>query len=581
LRPALPRLALISGPLEAIVRGCARRPRTVAFVLYLAVGLLFFGVPVLHDPGHECICVGKSHDLGALATRHDPGTYMWALVWWPHALVHGLNPFYTHLLFAPAGVNLAHGALIPGPALVLAPVTAVLGPLASFNLLMLLAPVLAAFFAFLLCLHLTGRVWPSLVGGYLFGFSTYMLGHMVGHPNLALVFLVPAIVHLTLLALDGGIGTRRYLVLLALALIGQFLISAEVFVTLTLFGAITIAVGYLIAAPEVRRQIIRVVPSLVGAYIVAAIVISPYLFYALKPGGVPVQPSQSQIFSNDLLSFVFPTEITQWGRHYFLTLGRTYTARDVEAGAYLGLPLVVILSAFVFSTWRQARTRVLATAFVVSAIASLGPHLLVAGIPTIPLPWGTFDRAAVLGLALPARFVLYATLAAAVMAALWLAMPSRRPVWRWLLAGLAVLALEPNFGGGYWHGRPSVPGFFNTAAHKKYLDAKDIVLIPPIGAGGDGMLWHAKAGLDFRLAGGYVVPPRAPDPYKREPLYLTLTQSIAVPHAAAATRDFLTRHSVTKVVINPKAPGPWPTILRQLGFTADRVDGVLLYRVAH
>ena len=37
-------------------------------------------------------------------------------------------------------------------------------------------PAVSAWAAFLLCRHLAGRFWPSLIGGYLFGFSSYELG---------------------------------------------------------------------------------------------------------------------------------------------------------------------------------------------------------------------------------------------------------------------------------------------------------------------------------------------------------------------------------------------------------------------
>jgi hypothetical protein len=35
---------------------------------------------------------------------------MWALSWWPHAISHGINPFVTHYLWSPTGVNVAQGA---------------------------------------------------------------------------------------------------------------------------------------------------------------------------------------------------------------------------------------------------------------------------------------------------------------------------------------------------------------------------------------------------------------------------------------------------------------------------------------
>ena len=52
-------------------------------------------------------------------------------------------------------------------------------------------PALAAWTAFLLCRRLTRSSWASLAGGYLFGFSTYVLAAELTHIFSAAVFLVP------------------------------------------------------------------------------------------------------------------------------------------------------------------------------------------------------------------------------------------------------------------------------------------------------------------------------------------------------------------------------------------------------
>ena len=143
---------------------------------------------------------------------------MWGLAWWPHALLHGMNPFFTKALFAPDRLALGGDVTIPLAALVTAPITLLWGPIVSYNLLMLASPALAAFFAFLLCRYVTRSFAASLVGGYLFGFSAYMLGQLLGHLHLVLIFPIPAAVHLTLRAIDGRIGRRPFIVLLALCL---------------------------------------------------------------------------------------------------------------------------------------------------------------------------------------------------------------------------------------------------------------------------------------------------------------------------------------------------------------------------
>ena len=69
----------------------------------------------------------------------------------------------------------------PGPAIVMCPMTNLFGSVASSNTLKLLSFSLAGWGAYLACHRLTKAFCPSLLGGYLFGFSTYMVrqgGHL-------------------------------------------------------------------------------------------------------------------------------------------------------------------------------------------------------------------------------------------------------------------------------------------------------------------------------------------------------------------------------------------------------------------
>ena len=83
------------------------------------IALLFFGSRAVPHLGSECPC----------GYGNDAGSSMWDLAWWPHALLHGINPFVTDGLFAPDRVNLGGFTLLPLPALVAAPVTLLFGPL--------------------------------------------------------------------------------------------------------------------------------------------------------------------------------------------------------------------------------------------------------------------------------------------------------------------------------------------------------------------------------------------------------------------------------------------------------------------
>lgn len=537
--------------------------------MYLVAALALFGRPLLPGGAHECLCTSGT----------DQGTYMWALQWWPHALFHGLNPFYTHLLYAPQGFDLALGAMVPGAALILAPVTAIAGPLFAFNLAMLLSPVAAAFFAFLLCRRLTRAFWPSLLGGWLFGFSTYMLGQLLGHLNLTLVFLVPAIVHLAILAFSNEISRRRFVVLLVVVLVLQFSFSAEVLVTMTLFGVVALAVGYALGDAGARGRLRGLLAPVALAYLVTAVLVSPYLYYAFQPGGLPILLGRTNLFSNDLLAFAVPTQITALGGLDLMSTSQTFSAGPVEGGAYLGLPLILMMLSGARAGWRRTEVRVMLGTLLVVLVCTLGGHLHVAGHATIPLLWAVGHRLPVLGELLPSRFILYGVLIVAMLAAMWLAAGGPR-LAPWLLAIVSVAFLWPAVGRGSWRSVPDLPSLFAGSAYRQVIRPSDTVLVLPVGSRGQSMYWQAQARLGFTMAGGYVVAPEASNPYKRDPIYPTLTSGTVVPNQQAAARRFLVSHHVSVAVLDPRMPtaSPWIGILARLGWKAQVRGGVLVLR---
>jgi L-lactate permease len=123
-------------------------------------------------------------------------------------------------------------------------VTALFGNVVTFNLVSLVSPVLSAWFAYRLCRYVTGAWLPSLVGGYVFGFSSYELGQMLGHLHLIPIFLVPAAVHLVLLRMDEAVSVRRFVVLLALIFAVQVLISTEVLFASLVFGFAALLIAF-------------------------------------------------------------------------------------------------------------------------------------------------------------------------------------------------------------------------------------------------------------------------------------------------------------------------------------------------
>jgi hypothetical protein len=533
-----------------------------ALPLYAVVALIFWGPWVLAAPGSTILA----------ANDVDPSAYLWFFSWWPHALLNGLNPFYTQLIFAPDGYNLAWVTSVPGPSLLLAPVTLSLGAPVSWNLISLASPVLSAWTAFLLCRHVVGAAVPALAGGYLFGFSPYMFSQLRGAPQLALVALLPLLVVLVLRHLEGSTPDRRFVAAATAALTAQVLISTEVLATATLFGGLTLAGAYALY-PERRPALRRTVVLLLVSLAATALLASPLLAYVLF--GERTLPEQALAqYPADLLSFVVP------GTLFAATPARLGGSVPgwATGAAYLGVPLLVLVAAFAWAHRDRRAARLVVGAFAMAAIAALGSTLHVGGERTgLPLPWTPFAELPLLRYAIPLRFSVFAFLAAGLVVAMYLAW---RQSWaRWALTALVLLFLAPALGNAQWHTRLAEVPFFGDDRYRGLLDEGDRVLTVP--AAGRNMYWQVQADLSFAMAAGYVGA--TPESFTRYPAWRLLAAApFARPGAgsSAQLRRFVTDKGVTVLLADSSLGPRWLRLFDSLGRRPDESGGILVYRLA-
>jgi len=545
----------------------------LVLVLYGVLSVLLFGVRVLPHPGRLYV--------GGLTT--DPQVFIWSLAWWPHALLHGENPFVTSEVWAPVGVNLAWAQTAPALALALSPLTYLAGPVVSYNVAAVLMPALAAWTAFLLCRRLTnGAIWPSLVGGYLFGFSTYVVAGTLAHVQTTAVFVVPLVALVVLQFVEGEIDARALVLRLGLLLALQALLETEILFTMTL----TLVVSLVLAAiffRDRRSRLMSLVAPLAGAYAVAGLLVSPLLYY-LAVGASADNPPANDAFVGDLLNFVAPTHIEAVG-WWATRLAHHFPANDAERGTYIGLPALAIVVLFARSSWRTRGGRLLLTALLLSAGAALGSWLTVDGRRLMQLPWVHLGSRPFFSDLMPVRFSLYTALVTAVIVALWSA-AAANPWLRIGLPALAVLALAPNVGLAEWAGPgartlfaaepPTIPRLFTGGGYRNCLQKNEIVLALPFGARGNSLIWQAKSGFWFRLAGGYVVN-TVPPAFQRPEAVSTLASN--EPPARITPEDvraFARAASVSSIVLNEAQGGPWRNVLDQIG-RPHAVGGVLIY----
>ena len=325
--------------------------------------------------------------------------------------------------------------------------------------------------------------------------------------------------------------------------------------------------------------ITRVVKELLGAYVLMAIVCSPYLYYALSQPGITNGPIPA-----DALSFFIPTWLTGLGANPFLSVSRNFPGNLAEQGTYLGLPLIAIVTTYLLANRRQRATRVLAVVLGVCVVWALGEHLYVDGHRTIGLPWSLLDRLPFLRLIVTVRLGLYISLVCAVIAAMWLAAPGRRRAGRWAVAVLVVAFLFPNIDASFpgsplrvFTARFVTPPFFATRLYRRYLRPGEIVMPLPFGSMGYSLLWQARTDMYFRLASGRF---RNPPPAYPQRISLELMGRAPItPDAPSLLRAFLVSERVSAVVADPSSAQPWLGVLRRLGLRPESVGGILLYRI--
>jgi hypothetical protein len=539
------------------------RQAAAAGACYLAVSLLLFGLPVLPHFRRDLIGSGS-----------DPQLFVWSLGWWPHAVVAGHNPFVTHVLWTPHGSNLAWTTSIPGLALLLAPVTLAVGAVAAYNTAAILLPALAAWTAFLLCRHLTRSFWASIAGGYLFGFSTYVVAQELGHLHMTSVFLVPLAALVLLRFLEGALGARGLVVRLAPLLALQLLFSTEVFFTLTL----TLVAGLLLGAAAVPAQRQRLAASLLpllGAYCVSGVVAAPFLYYAATDYQGVITPATHN--PADLVNIAFPPRTAGVAgslSQHFLPSAQAVSA---ETGQYLGLPLLAIVALFAARRWRRPGSRFLVLALGLSLIATLGSELRVRDHALVPLPWRLVRELPLFDNVIPSRFAVYAALAAALIASLWAASSSWSRGLRIVLTGVAIAAIVPAVWRGYWHEHPPRPAFFARGLDRLCLRRDDNVLVLPPPFRNAALLWQAESGYRFRLADGALndaVPKGLPD---RATMLQLIDDNVPAGGARAILRAARAQH-VNVILVDPAGGAQWrrafDPVLRH-----HTVGGLTIYRL--
>lgn len=583
---------------ESVSRQSPTMPRSLkqsawtAFALYLALSWTIFGRGLAGHFSDRLIGLGP-----------DPALFVFFLAWWHYVAINHLNPFMAHVIWAPDGFNLAWSTFVPLAGIFAAPITQWLGVVPAYNASMLLCPVLSALTAFILCRRICGRFWPALAGGYVFGFSAYMLSHMLGHLTLVMEFFPPLAAYLVMRRVDDDLSVGRFTILLALVLIGQLGSSLEILATMTIFGGVALLVRWYLSDRERRARIVALGIPIICAYVIAALFASPYLYYFFVSGPPGMATNLATIGAATPANLAVPSPVNALGTWRWmraLSSGQNL----YETSGYVGVPMLLLVWSLARSRWREARVRLPVVMFVIVCVASFGPDLLVHGGHVLPMPWKPFTWMPLLRMAEPGRFALLGFLCLAVILALWLSDDSRGVPLRLTVAALVIGFTLPNPSATFWTTADDTPAFFASGKYRDYVAPGANLLILPYGIDGNSDLWQSRSEMYFRMAGGYVgLSPAIPAQYQPWPIVYALYNLAEIPELQAQVNAFLARKQVTAVIVADAGSHLWepvfgkgPLSFRQRPFTADEraairamfapldpspleIDGVTLYQI--
>ena len=163
--------------------------------------------------------------------ENDPAQPIWALAFVAHASnwFHHGGPLFSDAVYFPHGLNLLANTTSFGLAVLFIPVTALLGPLGSFNLIMFLGPILSgATMMWALRRHVASSVFRG-IAGLVWGFSPFTLEAFYwGWPNFVVLVTPPLVLWLATEMLHGTYSPRRIGLLLGITISIQITVGAEI-----------------------------------------------------------------------------------------------------------------------------------------------------------------------------------------------------------------------------------------------------------------------------------------------------------------------------------------------------------------
>ena len=344
----------------------------------------------------------------------DQAFFEWLLGYGVYVLSHGADPFFTDLLNAPVGVNLAANTSITVFIVVFSPLSHLLGPQISYVTILTLNLAGAAFAFYWFCLrYLTTRRAAAAVAGMFYGFAPGFISHANGHLNWSAGWVAPVVLWWVLKLREKGRWLGNGLVLGVLVAVG-FSIAAEGLFFTALASAVFLIAWSL--ARTTRAEARAALPTVLAGLGVTAVIAAVLLAYPLYmhfdgPQSFSGTGFNQRHYVEDVAAYFSYSDRTlaEWAG-----LGSAHLAPNpTEETSFFGLPMLMLVIAGLVLLWQRsdAGRRVTLRALIVVAVTfmllSWGPRLQIFEHETnIPLPYAALTHLPLFDSALPLRFAL-------------------------------------------------------------------------------------------------------------------------------------------------------------------------------
>ncbi len=490
----------------------SRRADAVMVLLALGFTALLTGGLWL-DPNHRTFRVNAS----------DQAFFEWLLAYAANSLRHGHNPFWTDLMNAPGGVNLAANTAETALGWLLAPVTLLLGPSVAYASGLTFGIAATPVAWYLLLSRKVVRSPAAAIAGALFcGFVPGLVAHANGHLNFGSGYLVPLIVWRVLELRRPG-RTVRNGVILGVLIPVQYSLGGETLFFAALGCALFTGCLLIAGHREPRENVIAFGRGLgVAALTALALLAYPLWMQFRGPNSFHGTGFSQGIHSEDLLAYgSFPARSLSG----LAGLGGHIAPNPTEENSFFGVPGLLLLIGLAILVPRHlagARRRLaLAVAMTagVFAVLSLGPEVRIDHHRTgVLLPYTLLKPLPLFDSALPGRFALVVAVLGGVLLALAVdRLPDvRRP--RLVIAALVVALLPLVPIPLRTMDRSGVPHFVSSGEWRRYVQpGQTLIPVPPVSdLLPDGQRWQTSAlstgdGAAFRIPAGFFLGPGGPD----------------------------------------------------------------------